>query len=122
MSLFNKIILLIVCAVLCANIALAQDTTKSQEPVTPLFNSPANSVQIKPDSVKTKPTHDPHKATLRSAIIPGWGQAYNREYWKIPIVYGALAIPVSLYFYNNKWYKKTKFAYDALYNATYPNP
>ncbi len=67
----------------------------------------------KKDSVIEK-KHDPHKATLRSAIIPGWGQAYNREYWKIPIVYGALAVPASLFIYNNKWYQKTKEAYEIL--------
>ena len=77
--------------------------------------------------IKTVPTiakdsstikkHDPKKATRRSAMIPGWGQAYNKEYWKIPIAYGVIAIPVSLYFYNNNWYKKTKFAYEAKYKA-----
>src|SRR4051794_20075087 len=138
MSLLNKIILLVVYAVLCANFALAQDTTKSPEPVAPLFNSPTNSVQIKtdstsivptksktatkPDSVITKPKHDPRKATFRSAVIPGWGQAYNREYWKIPIVYGALAIPASLYIYNNNYYQMTKFAYNAVYAATLQTP
>ena len=25
---------------------------------------------------------DGSKAALRSAIIPGWGQAYNKKYWK----------------------------------------
>jgi hypothetical protein len=63
--------------------------------------------------------HDPRKATRRSAIIPGWGQAYNREYWKIPLVYGAIAIPTVLFIYNNDWYKKTKFAYEARYKAQY---
>jgi len=29
----------------------------------------------------------PKKALLRSAILPGLGQAYNKQYWKIPIVY-----------------------------------
>ncbi len=57
--------------------------------------------------------HIPRIATLRSALVPGWGQAYNKEYWKIPIVYGILAIPVTLYFYNNSYYNKTKFAYEA---------
>jgi hypothetical protein len=57
--------------------------------------------------------HDPRIATKRSAILPGWGQAYNKEYWKIPIVYGIISIPTVLYFYNNSYYKKTKFAYEA---------
>jgi hypothetical protein len=59
-----------------------------------------------------KKKHDPAKATRRSAIIPGWGQAYNHQYWKIPIVYGALAIPAATFVYNNKWYQKTKLAYE----------
>jgi hypothetical protein len=58
-------------------------------------------------------THIPQKATRRSALIPGWGQAYNREYWKLPLVYGILAIPAVTYFYNTSFYKKTKFAYEA---------
>lgn len=77
-------------------------------------NKNSASVAIaKKDSVLRK-THDPHKATIRSAIIPGWGQAYNREYWKIPIVYGALAVPASLFVYNNNWYQRTKKAYTIL--------
>ncbi len=50
-------------------------------------------------------------AALRSAILPGLGQAYNKKYWKIPIVYGVIAIPVSLYSYNRKWYNLTRNAY-----------
>ena len=70
------------------------------------------------DSI-VKPNHNPRLATRRSLIIPGWGQAYNREYWKIPIVYGVLAIPTYTYIFNTKYYKMTKFAYSALYAATY---
>lgn len=62
-------------------------------------------------------THVPQKATRRSAMIPGWGQAYNREYWKIPLVYGVLGIPAATFVYNNSYYKKTKFAYEALFKA-----
>ena len=54
--------------------------------------------------------HSPKKATKRSAILPGLGQAYNKQYWKIPLVYGALAVPVATYVYNNDLYTKTKFA------------
>ncbi len=77
----------------------------------------ATKALAKKDSLIEKKHHDPHKATLRSAIIPGWGQAYNREYWKIPIVYGALAVPASLFVYNNNWYQRTKNAYNILLNG-----
>ncbi|MEP7318810.1 MAG: DUF5683 domain-containing protein [Panacibacter sp.] len=69
---------------------------------------------VKDTVVKKK--HDPNKATLRSAVLPGWGQAYNREYWKIPIVAGALAVPAATFVYNNKWYKKTRDAYNIVIN------
>jgi hypothetical protein len=56
------------------------------------------------------------KAALRSAIIPGWGQAYNKKYWKMPLVYGALTIPVLTYRYNKEWYDKTREAYQIRYH------
>ena len=51
------------------------------------------------------------RAALKSAILPGLGQIYNKKYWKLPLVYGAIAIPVSLFSYNRTWYQKTRFAY-----------
>lgn len=65
-----------------------------------------------------KKLHDPHKSTIRSLILPGWGQAYNREYWKIPIVWGALAIPGTTFFKNNSWYKDAKSVYNTVYILT----
>ena len=38
----------------------------------------------------------PRTATLRSLTVPGWGQYYNRQYWKLPLVAGAFA--VNIYF------------------------
>src|SRR4029079_14412191 len=74
-----------------------------------------NTTPVIKDTLRKK-KHDPAKATRRSAIIPGWGQAYNHEYWKIPLVYGVLAVPASTFIYNNKWYKKTKDAYEIVVN------
>ena len=65
------------------------------------------------DSTIIQLQHSPKKAAKRSAILPGLGQAYNKQYWKIPLVYGVLAVPVATYVYNNDLYTKTKFAYEA---------
>ncbi len=45
-----------------------------------------------------KKKYSPKIAIVRSAIIPGWGQATNKKYWKIPLVYGALGTTTYLFF------------------------
>ena len=66
--------------------------------------------------------HNPRLATKYSLMLPGLGQAYNKQYWKIPIVYGILAIPISTYIYNDDLYNKTKFAYLAKFKAANGDP
>ena len=34
--------------------------------------------------------HSPRGALWRAAAVPGWGQIYNKQYVKLPFVYGAL--------------------------------
>lgn len=53
----------------------------------------------------------PARAAFYSAILPGLGQTYNKDYWKVPIVYGALAIPIYYYATNNTTYKKYRRAF-----------
>ncbi len=48
--------------------------------------------------------HSPKVAIFRSAVLPGWGQAYNKKYWKIPIVYAALGTTVVIFLSNVKEY------------------
>jgi hypothetical protein len=66
--------------------------------------------------VKKQRVYSPSKAAIRSAIIPGWGQIYNKKYWKVPIVYGALGTTAAIFFYNLDTYKDTRFAYTVKYN------
>src|SRR5690606_39155558 len=86
---------------------LAQDTLKTEEAVL-ISDTIINAEDIPGEPFMRK--HDPRKATIRSAIIPGWGQIYNKKYWKVPIVYTAIGIPVGTFVYNKNWYDRTREA------------
>lgn len=53
----------------------------------------------------------PAKAAFYSAVIPGLGQAYNKKYWKIPLVYIGLGAGVYYYSWNNKKYHEYRDEY-----------
>ena len=72
----------------------------------------------KVDSPVARKKHDPRKATLYSTFCPGLGQIYNHKYWKLPLVYAAVGIPVYTYFYNKEWYKKCQYALAIVINGT----
>lgn len=73
------------------------------------------------EGVKKKvKVYSPRKAAIRSAILPGLGQIYNKKYWKLPIVYGALGTSAGIFFFNFSSYKDTRFAYKAKYKASQP--
>lgn len=40
--------------------------------------------------VQTDTVPEPRTVWVKSAVLPGWGQAVNRQSWKIPVIYGAL--------------------------------
>lgn len=65
------------------------------------------------DSIFRKPLNvlAPSRAAFYSAILPGLGQAYNRKYWKIPIVYAALGTGIYIYLDNDKVYNRYRDAY-----------
>ncbi|MFD1063488.1 DUF5683 domain-containing protein [Winogradskyella litorisediminis] len=53
----------------------------------------------------------PSKAAFYSAILPGLGQAYNKKYWKIPIVIGAITTGIVVYDFNNDQYNRYRDAF-----------
>jgi hypothetical protein len=61
-------------------------------------------VYSKEDSLKKFYKIIPRTATLRSLMVPGWGQVYNRQVWKVPFVAGAFAVNIFFIDYNNKRY------------------
>jgi len=68
---------------------------------------------IAKDTMKSKDIDPltPAKAAFYSAILPGLGQAYNKKYWKIPIVYGAIGISMYYYIDSNQKYHQYRDAY-----------
>jgi len=53
----------------------------------------------------------PAKAAFYSAVLPGLGQAYNKQYWKIPLVYGAIGAGAYYYISANNEYNNFRTAY-----------
>lgn len=53
----------------------------------------------------------PSRAAFYSAVLPGLGQAYNKKYWKIPIVYAALGTGIYFIVDNQQEYDRYRDAY-----------
>jgi hypothetical protein len=89
----------------------------------PVFNSkptPKDSINKRADSVTSKrfapkvthddrlyhpdSNHSPHKAVMHSLMIPGWGQIYNHQWWKVPIIYAGLGLLADAIAFNQRYY------------------
>lgn len=55
--------------------------------------------------------HSPHKATIKSVILPGLGQIYNKKYWKVPIIYAGIGATMYMAFEERKKFREFKEAY-----------
>lgn len=65
--------------------------------------------------------HSPAQAAWFSAVCPGLGQMYNKKWWKLPIVYGALGGAIYFLLYSQNEYVKARDSYRALV-LPQPNP
>lgn len=54
----------------------------------------------------------PGRATLYSLLLPGLGQAYNGEFWKIPVYQGGMMAAGFFFITNNGNYKRFKKIYN----------
>jgi hypothetical protein len=55
----------------------------------------------------------PKKAAILSAVLPGAGQIYNRKYWKLPLVYGAIGGTLAVEIFYQRRYKEYSRGYRA---------
>lgn len=109
----------IACLFLYRDIGYAQviPDTSLNEPIPAKALAQADTIQMYADTVtvKVKPPlpwePKPKRAGLYSAIIPGLGQIYNKQYWKAPIVYAALGAGAYFIQDNLKQYRKFRKAY-----------
>ncbi|MEO0468953.1 MAG: DUF5683 domain-containing protein, partial [Bacteroidota bacterium] len=58
-----------------------------------------------------RPPFDPEVAWQRSLMIPGWGQAYNKSYWKIPLFYGGYGVAALWIDFNQRQYTRHRNAF-----------
>ena len=94
--------------------AKAQDAgIKSTQTARDSINRHQDSITSKPFIPKIKPAHktyhpdslhSPRKAVIRSLILPGLGQVYNHQWWKVPLIYTALGLLGDAYFFNQRYY------------------
>lgn len=83
---------------------LTSDTSKKSKSFKEKFSSTTKEIgSLFKDTTTLQP---PRKAVFRSAIIPGWGQARNHKWWKLPLVYGGFVGLGIVYNFNNQYYKE----------------
>jgi len=97
-SFFSRIVVAITILLLCLN-ARAQKLE-------------VDSTRIVEMDQQTEEVHSPRKATIYSALLPGLGQAYNKKYWKIPVIYAGFDTMGYFIHWNNDNYGIMKRAYN----------
>ena len=54
------------------------------------------------------------RVTLTSVVLPGFGQIYNKQYWKLPILYGTVGASLGLCLWSNSKFQPLKTEFDRL--------
>lgn len=106
----------------CPSLAVAQDslhtvppppsegslTIEVPEQTNTLIDSPAAPL---PWYDSLRHIHDPRKAAFYSAVFPGLGQIYNRQYIKAPLMWGGIGVAAGIFIFNFNHYITFRDAY-----------
>lgn len=71
------------------------------------------SLLIQGQSIDSLVHHSPKKAAVKSACLPGLGQAYNQKYWKIPVAYALMGGAIYFHLDQKKNYQVVQQNYQA---------
>jgi hypothetical protein len=86
-----------------------KDSIAIKQPSTTINDS--SKVVLKKDSISFM---TPKKIGLYSAILPGFGQFKNKQYWKIPIIYIGVGVAAYSLYSNKKEYDNFRTEYASL--------
>lgn len=119
-SLKSSLILLLYTLVFSSALVLTPIAAKCQS----MDSAPADTIAGNSNNdliIKRLPFQpNPKRAGLYSAILPGLGQFYNRQYWKIPVIYTGLAVAGYYFVDNLNNYQAYRKAYIGRINNPYP--
>ncbi|MEM6515469.1 MAG: DUF5683 domain-containing protein [Bacteroidota bacterium] len=97
---------------LLTSLGFSQEEEKKEDESFTVEELNENLIRVK-DTIQREPLNilAPSKAAFYSAVLPGLGQAYNKKYWKIPILYAAIGIPVYFYIQNDREFNRFRDAF-----------
>ena len=118
---FIRLCILSIILILSTGVELRAQDVLAEEPVVPDSNTAiansTTSIKSPTDSNKTEVVAikelrlqrraeflTPKKKAMFSAVLPGLGQVYNGDYWKLPIIYGGIGAAGYFFIYNSDKY------------------
>ena len=88
------------------NDTLGRDTTESMFSLREFFDGVSHKRQLRVGTL-----------FAGSTVFIGSEQIYNRQYWKLPVIYGGIGAGVGMGLHYNSVYQKSKNAYEAAFAA-----
>ncbi|HMC01820.1 MAG TPA: DUF5683 domain-containing protein [Flavobacteriaceae bacterium] len=108
----SKFVIVTLCTLFFCFSVFAQED-KEEEEKDGKYNLKTEEITVEAATIDSEPFDplSPSTAAFYSAVLPGLGQAYNKKYWKIPIIYAALGTGIYFYIDNTNEYHRYRDAY-----------